>query len=557
MSDELISAIRENNINQVRELVAAGVNVNQENHNGDISLIKAIFKGNIDIIKLLIEAEANVNQENKNGDTPLRQAISGNKIDIINLLIEAGANVDQEDENADTPLIKAIFKGDIDIIKLLIEAGANVNQENDNGQTPLIKAIILYISEKERPIYKNLINIIKLFINKGSNVNIRDNYKRTPYSYSRCNSEISEILKDAGAIVEDFKENKILYLTHVTTLETLKHILKSNKLYSDFDMMYRNPNKTFYNIEEESTQYPGLYTTLITSDLVGTPIRWYIVHDADICLVFCKTLLDREDFHWNSDDISGRMFENISSFKIDEIKDNIKEKCTDVKNEVVFHHSVSLKYLKEIWVKNEKIYNKVKKILKNIYMNIPVQITNSYLDESIICDEPVKKLKTNNCWYPDIKNNIEFVKKLAKECGLTDIDDPKIIQELLTKQILPTDITIEGIKEYLKSEGVSDDTIENLSESQLENLRRINLVGLNFFKNYSRFDGGKGRKKSGGSKRRKSNRKKSGGSKRIKSNRKKSGSKRRKSNRKKLGSKRIKSNRKYKSAGRKKYVCRK
>jgi hypothetical protein len=77
-----------------------------------------------------------------------------------------------------------------------------------------------------------------------------------------------------------------------------------------------------------------------------------------------------------------------------------------------------------------------------------------------------------------------------------------------------------------------------LSDRQLDEIKDINLVGLNFLKNYSKLDGGKRKKSGARSKRRKvkskikSRRKKSKSRKvksKIKSRRKKSKSKRRKS----------------------------
>ena len=476
-------------------------------------LINAIHNNDIKHIQKLIELGADVNYKNKYDDTPLSKAIFKGKIDIIKLLIELGADVNHENIDGETPLIRSLYNNKIDILKLLIELGANVDHENIDGHTPLMDIIILH---SVNALYKkHTIFLIKLFIDEGADVNKKNIHGKTCYSYARCYPEILKVLREEGAIVEEFKEDKILYLTHVTKLEILVDILNSKKLYTEFDILYRS-YYPFYEIlkEDEVHQHPGFYMTLITDSLVGFPIRWRIVDSKDICFVFCKTLLEREDFHWNSDDINGNIEENITSFNIEEIKDNINKKCIHTHNEVIFHHSVSLKYLKEIWVKDEKTYSKVKDILENFSMNIPVKITNKYLDETQICEETTKKLEPNYCWYPRIDiDSIQFVKKLAKKCGLDDIDDiddPELIKELLSKPIFydKKDISTDEIKEYLKSKGVSEDTIENLSESKLIDLKNMNLIGLNLLKNYSRFDGGKSKRKRSGS-RRKSVRKKS------------------------------------------------
>jgi hypothetical protein len=316
-----------------------------------------------------------------------------------------------------------------------------------------------------------------------------------------------------------------------------------------------------WNPSSISEQYPGVYMTLINNELVGQEIR--LLEDyGPICLVFCMSLLNREDFHYNDEDSSGYITSR-TSFNVSEIENAIENKCITKRNEVIFHHSVSLKYLKEIWVYDNKTYSEVKDMLEKKSMDISVEITNQYLNLPRTCDKTIKKLSTNYCYLPRYlykieMDEIESIKKIGKECGLTDIDDiddPYELYELLEKPIFSGDITIEGIKEYLKSKGVSEDTIENLSESQLKELKDMNLVGLNFLKNYSRFDGGKGRKSGGKRRKTRSKRKKTEEKRRksSRSKRRKSGGKRKKTRSKrtrKSGTKK-KSKSKRRKSGRK------
>jgi len=245
----------------------------------------------------------------------------------------------------------------------------------------------------------------------------------------------------------------------------------------------------------------------------------------------------------------------MTSFNIPELQDDIKKRGIIPINEVIFHHSVSLKYLKEIWVKNKRNYNILKSIFDRLSINIPIRITQKYLDITYTCDDTIDAKTPNNCYFFDkwarefaikIKKSgypydIEWYRTMAKKCGLTDIDEltPELIEDLLEQNlILSEDITNDEIKEYLRSKGVSEDNIKNLSDRQLDEIKDINLVGLNFLKNYSKLDGGKRKKSGARSKRRKvkskikSRRKKSKSRKvksKIKSRRKKSKSKRRKS----------------------------
>ena len=544
MNDKLINAVYANDINKVRELVAAGADINKEDEYGETSLKTAVYLGKIDMIRILVkELGADINKENRNGQIPLITAVSSGKLDMVRFLVkELGADINKENRNGQTPLNVAVSYGKIDMVRFLVrflvkELGADINQEDKNGQTPLNVAImnnkidvvtfllkelgadinkidvdgntLLMLKVKNFNYYNTCtpldIDMIKLLVESDIDINVKNKAGKTAYSYARCNPKILEVLKEAGAIVENFdEEHKLLYLSHLTSLDNIYKILEAGKIYTDVDMWYKNfytkgytDKKSWrppYNYEDK---YPGVYMSLNNNDSIGEPFNTDYGYNK-ICLIFCVSLLNYG------------IIDPYTSFNMSELQNEIKTNCITGQNEVIFHHAVSLKYLKEIWVTNKDIYTKVEHMLKKNSMNVPIKITDVYLDKSQTCEEPIKKLKPNYCILPSLTDidNIEFVKKLARECGLTDIDDPEKISELLSKPIFSTDITIEGIKEYLKSKGVSDDTIENLSEGQLKELKDINLVDLNFLKNYSRFDGGKEKRKKSGEKKSKSKRKK-------------------------------------------------
>jgi ankyrin repeat protein len=576
MDEELTNAIHENNTIHIKDLIETGSDINTKDRNGNTLLIQAIKLGNIDMVKFLISKGADINIEGLYGFSPLTYAVieSKNKliiqllinsgininqqdsqgytsfqraidfilyesdtdvyVDIINFLAELGANINEKDKNGYTPLMHAIKCGNLKFANLLIKLGANIDQQDEDGNTHLIKAV-----------RGKKLSVLNTLIKLGAKVNLKNKNGKSAYSYSRCDPEILNVLKKAGAIEDNFSQD-LLYLTHVTNLNNFSKMLESKKIYTSVDMWYRNNtirgvSSGYWSPSSVLSQYPGVYMTLINEDLVGERMRF---HRDPVCLVFCISLLDRQDFHYNDVDSLGCISTNLTSFNITELQNAIYKKCITKKNEVVFHHAVSLKYLKEIWVCDEKTDREVKDMLAKFSIDVPVKITNEYLDKSYTCDEPIKKLIPNYCFFhPEIDYDstydIELLKKLGKECGLTDIDDPGLIQSLLEQSIfLNKDITIKEIKDYLLSKSVSEDTIENLSEKQLNELKDMNLVGLNFLKNYYRLDGRKGmNKKSVGRKKSTSRRKKSTSrrnksSRKIKVSRKKSFRKKSKSKRK-------------------------
>ena len=306
----------------------------------------------------------------------------------------------------------------------------------------------------------------------------------------------------------------LLYLQHTTTFDNLIKILNSGKLYTGVDMWFNNVisegglSRGSWYPGSMPHEYPGVYMSLIHKYLIDQDIEYY----SDVQLIFCISLLQRQDFHYNHVDSNGFINKNMTSFNITELQDDIKKRGIIPINEVIFHHSVSLKYLKEIWVKNKRNYNILKSIFDSLSINIPIRITQKYLDITYTCDDTIDAKTPNNCYFFDkwarefavkIKKSgypydIEWYRTMAKKCGLTDIDEltPELIEDLLEQNlILSEDITNDEIKEYLRSKGISEDNIKNLSDRQLDEIKDINLVGLNFLKNYSKLDGGKRKRK--------------------------------------------------------------
>jgi hypothetical protein len=323
----------------------------------------------------------------------------------------------------------------------------------------------------------------------------------------------------------------LLYLKHTTTFNNLFGILHAGKIYTGVDMWYNDLESEGgfttggWGPDHTLDQYPGVYMTLIHKDLIGKHIKYGLKDDVQ--LIFCISLLNRQDFHYNYVDSNGFLNKDITSLNIKELENDVKKRGIIPLNEVIFHHSVSIKYLKEIWVKSKKVYTKLKNIFDEISVDIPIKIINKYTDTSYKCEQEINKITPNYCYFFDkwardfevkIKKSgypydIEWYKEMAKKCDLystEDIKTPEIIEDLLEKKLISNKkITKDEIKEYLLNNNVSKDTIENLSKEQLNEIKNMNLVGLNFLKNFSRFDSGGSKRRSRRSKRRSRSKRKS------------------------------------------------
>jgi ankyrin repeat protein len=108
----------------------------------DISIHDAVREGNIEAIKQHIAAGVDVNAKANDGWTPLHGAARWKHKEIIELLIAAGADVNAKEEGGVTSLLYAAMDGHKEIAELLITAGADVNAKlvsdgPHKGKTPL------------------------------------------------------------------------------------------------------------------------------------------------------------------------------------------------------------------------------------------------------------------------------------------------------------------------------------------------------------------------------------------------------------------------------------
>lgn len=95
----LSDAIFDGDLEQLRSLIASGVNINSASSQ---ALYSAAGRGHIEIVKELIEAGAFLDLPNYFGTSPLIEAIDRRRVEIAEILINAGANVQAKDAQGDS-----------------------------------------------------------------------------------------------------------------------------------------------------------------------------------------------------------------------------------------------------------------------------------------------------------------------------------------------------------------------------------------------------------------------------------------------------------------------
>ncbi|HMT08777.1 MAG TPA: ankyrin repeat domain-containing protein [Pyrinomonadaceae bacterium] len=188
-STDLGRAVDNDDIDEVRTLLANGANVNEKDKDYDniTPLFIAVENGNVEIAKLLIASGAKVNVRNSEKQTALMQMDGDATAEMVNLLIGAGAKVNLLDDEGNTSLILAAENCSTEVLKALIDAGADVNLGNKEGVTPLMNAAD-----------KGDIESVRLILNSGAMVNARDEDGDNAWEYAD-EKEIEDLLVSYGS----------------------------------------------------------------------------------------------------------------------------------------------------------------------------------------------------------------------------------------------------------------------------------------------------------------------------------------------------------------------
>jgi len=189
--DDLIRKVRENDLNAVKEMIAAGTDVNQADLSDNSPLKVACIESHFEMAKLLIASGADVNlSDTYNGSTPLHWACSSNNAEIVKLLISNGADVNHLDKSDGSPLGSACKRNNIEIAGILISNKADINHiDKTYGYTPLIIACGYGFEE-----------LAKLLIYEGADVNIKANDGSTALIHAANNTPgVVDLLLTKGA----------------------------------------------------------------------------------------------------------------------------------------------------------------------------------------------------------------------------------------------------------------------------------------------------------------------------------------------------------------------
>lgn len=226
---ELVLAVQQGNLVQVRRLLEQGANPNTVNERGctllqlmttrdPIPMLELLYEFKVDLnlagcdsqwgplessvhsaadgdkdaqsmVTWLLQHGARVNNTTVSSGELLAQAFSHHSTTVLEQLLAAGADPNRAGSDGDIPLIIAISFGDAPT-ELLLSHGANPNIYDDRGWSPLLEAVELNDARK-----------VKLLLQHGADVNHGDRDGWTAYDQALLQGcpEIIAELEKAGA----------------------------------------------------------------------------------------------------------------------------------------------------------------------------------------------------------------------------------------------------------------------------------------------------------------------------------------------------------------------
>ena len=199
-SSPLAKAVANEDIEQVRDLIIKGANVNgkDENYGKITPLFIAIENGNVEITRLLLDFGAKINARDGSKQTPLMRLDDDATPELVELLLAHDVKVNLTDKEGNTALV--IVAGSVKpaVLSALIDAGADVNLGNNEGQTALMNAA-----------NRDMLESVRLLLQAGAEVNAKNADGETALDLA-SDEEIGNLLNSYGAVVKERTETKSL-----------------------------------------------------------------------------------------------------------------------------------------------------------------------------------------------------------------------------------------------------------------------------------------------------------------------------------------------------------
>ena len=197
-ANPLFKAVENENLVEVKNLIARGADVNEKDENFDdiTPLFLAVENGNLEIIQTLLDFGAKPNKRDNEKQTPLMRLDEDATPELVRILIKHGAKINLTDKEKNTALILAARSANAEVLQVLIDHQADINAQNEEGQTALMNAA-----------EAGNLEAVRTLILAGADVNLKNKDDETAWDLAD-NEEIEKLLENYGAKVFDEEETE-------------------------------------------------------------------------------------------------------------------------------------------------------------------------------------------------------------------------------------------------------------------------------------------------------------------------------------------------------------
>jgi ankyrin repeat protein len=188
LQETVLTAAREDDVEAMKQYIAAGADINQSGELGATPLSIAAFRGNVEMVRLLLDAGATF----EIGVFHTAIAESNDDTEIVQVFLDHSVEIDKQAEigNGHTALMYAAEFGHIEVGKLLLENGADINA-GDNFNDPALNVAAFH----------GQLEFAQMLVEMGAELNVQGFGDRTAlgHAISQGHEDVAAFLGEAGA----------------------------------------------------------------------------------------------------------------------------------------------------------------------------------------------------------------------------------------------------------------------------------------------------------------------------------------------------------------------
>ena len=163
----IVQAADNEDWDEVKRLVATGVDVNTQINQGWTALHWTAFDGNLDIATFLINAGANIELKTTTGRTPLALAAVHGHLEMVQLLMKRNADVLTEDIYGMTPLMDAIINQNDSMFSYFRPITHKAFQRRESRRPTLDFKFYILLCQKMAPRAKKTDHVLHRLLKQG------------------------------------------------------------------------------------------------------------------------------------------------------------------------------------------------------------------------------------------------------------------------------------------------------------------------------------------------------------------------------------------------------